>query len=212
MAAVDVVVETGAKRSFASALDWPGWARSATTPDAALDALASYRGRYTGVLATASLAAPVGALHVREALVGDATTDFGAPSQIAERDRRALRRADRERLGAILSACWSRFDEVADAAGQLRTGPRGGGRQVDAMRRHVAEAEVAYARGLGLSVAATNGEPRAVEWLRARVLGVLDGTVTPERDARWPLRYAVRRIAWHACDHLFEIEDRADRS
>ena len=40
------------------------------------------------------------------------------------------------------------------------------------------------------------------------MLGVLAGTVTPEREGKWPLRYAVRRIAWHACDHLFEIEDR----
>ncbi|HEV3213272.1 MAG TPA: hypothetical protein VGZ03_07755, partial [Acidimicrobiales bacterium] len=150
MARVDVVLEVGKRRTFASALDWPGWARAAGSRDAALDALASYRDRYAGVLAAAALAAPTGALFVREVVDGDATTDFGAPGKVAARDRRALRTADRERFAAILTACWSRFDEVASTAGALRTGPRGGGRQVGAMQRHVTDAEVAYARGLGL--------------------------------------------------------------
>jgi hypothetical protein len=184
MARVDVVIESGKKRTFASALDWPGWARAATSHDEALDALEAYRERYAGVLRAAHLGAPTGALAVREVLVGNATTDFGAPAAIAERDHRALRAVDRDRLAAILVACWSRFEEVASAAGPLRTGPRGGGRQAEAMRRHVAEAELAYARGL-------------------------DRSVPFDRDGKWPLRYAVRRIAWHACDHLFEIEDRA---
>jgi hypothetical protein len=209
VATVDVVIESGRKRTFASALDWPGWARSATSRDAALVALESYRDRYAGVLACARLDAPTGTLSVREELAGDATTDFGAPSQVAERDRRALRAPDRARLGAILTACWTRFDVVADGAGTLRAGPRGGGRQVDAMVRHVAEAEVAYVRGLGCRVSATNGDPDAIAALRERLLGVVDGSVVPERDGRWPLRYAVRRVAWHVCDHLFEIEDRA---
>jgi hypothetical protein len=28
-------------------------------------------------------------------------------------------------------------------------------------------------------------------------------------DRRWPARYAARRIAWHALDHAWEIEDRS---
>jgi hypothetical protein len=35
----------------------------------------------------------------------------------------------------------------------------------------------------------------------------------PERGPRggviWPARYFVRRVAWHALDHVWEIEDRA---
>jgi hypothetical protein len=209
MARVDVVLEEGAKRTFASALDWPGWARSATSREAAIAALASYRDRYARVLDATSLVVPSGSLHVREVLVGDATTDFGAPGKIAERDRRALLPADRERFAAILVSCWSRFDVVAGSAGHLRTGPRGGGRQLDAMRRHVADAEMSYARALGLRVSAADAGPDAIEARRSRILGVLANTLTPERDGKWPLRYAVRRIAWHVCDHLFEIEDRS---
>jgi len=28
----------------------------------------------------------------------------------------------------------------------------------------------------------------------------------------WPQRYAARRIAWHALDHAWEMQDRSDRS
>ncbi|HEV3328157.1 MAG TPA: hypothetical protein VGZ33_02070 [Acidimicrobiales bacterium] len=206
---IAVLIEEGRRRTFASALDWPGWSRSATTRDDALVALDAYRDRYGGVLAASRLDGPIGALRVKEVLAGDATTDFGAPSAIADADDRALRAADRERHAAILVACWSRLDVVASSSPKLRPGPRGGGRDLATVQRHVTEAEVAYARGLGLRVSATNGDPELVEALRERVLGVLARTVTPERDGRWPLRYAVRRIAWHVCDHLFEIEDRA---
>jgi hypothetical protein len=47
--------------------------------------------------------------------------------------------------------------------------------------------------------------------LRAAMLEVLrepsDGA--PLADRRWPLRYAARRIAWHALDHAWEMEDRS---
>ncbi|MGH9282469.1 MAG: hypothetical protein ACRD0S_05980 [Acidimicrobiales bacterium] len=39
-------VEQGAKKAFACALDWPGWARAAKTEDEALAALAAYAERY----------------------------------------------------------------------------------------------------------------------------------------------------------------------
>lgn len=122
---IDVAVEEGRRRTFAIAIDWPGWARSGASRDAAIDALASYRERYAGVLASTALAAPRGTLRVTEVLVGDATTDFGAPGAIAEADDRALRSRDRERLATILRACWSSFDAVASRPLTLRTGPRG---------------------------------------------------------------------------------------
>ncbi len=206
---VDVVVERGARRSFAIAIDWPGWARSSTSDDDALVVLDAYRTRYADVLARASLTTPMGALRVTAVIDGDATTDFGAPGAIADADRRALRAPERARQAAILEACWSAFDEAAARGPTLATGPRGGGRDLAKLRLHVSDAEVAYARGLGLKVAATNGDPDAVRALRDRVLGVLAGDVVPDREPKWPLRYAARRIAWHVTDHLFEIEDRA---
>jgi hypothetical protein len=211
VARVAVLLEEGRRRTFACALDWPGWARSARTPDDALVALELYRSRYADVLAHADLDAPNGVLDVVETVAGDAGTDFGAPTMVAERDRRALRAADRARLIAMLEACWSRFDAVALASPGLRPGPRGGGRSLDKVRRHVTDAEVSYARALGLRVSATDGDRAAIDALRARVRGVVDGGVVPERAGRRPVRYVVRRVAWHACDHLFEIEDRTTR-
>ena len=31
----------------------------------------------------------------------------------------------------------------------------------------------------------------------------------PKRGMLWPVPYAIRRSAWHALDHAWEIEDRA---
>ena len=39
---VEVAIEAGTKRVFATAVDWPGWSRSAKTEEAALEALAAY--------------------------------------------------------------------------------------------------------------------------------------------------------------------------
>jgi hypothetical protein len=204
---IAVLIEEGRTRTFASALDWPGWSRSAKSAHDALAVLDDYRERYAAVLASHSLDAPAGRLGVVETVPGDATTDFGAPSQIAVRDRRAMRRADRDRMGAILEASWASFDDAAATTGKLRQGPRGGGRSVQKMAAHVADAEVAYARALGLRVSAADDEA-SVAALRARLLGLVAGTVEPDRDGKWPLRYGVRRIAWHVLDHLFEMEDR----
>jgi hypothetical protein len=41
------------------------------------------------------------------------------------------------------------------------------------------------------------------------VLGTAsDGS--PIADQKWTLRYAARRIAWHALDHAWEMEDRSE--
>ena len=48
--------------------------------------------------------------------------------------------------------------------------------------------------------------------MRAAMLDVLgaarDGA--PLAGKRWPARYAAHRIAWHALDHAWEIEDRSE--
>ncbi len=38
----EVFIESGGRRVFASALDWPGWARSGKTEDQAVVTLADY--------------------------------------------------------------------------------------------------------------------------------------------------------------------------
>ena len=43
---VRIYLELGTKRSFAVALDWPGWARAGKTPDAAIETLLEAGARY----------------------------------------------------------------------------------------------------------------------------------------------------------------------
>src|SRR5688572_19992747 len=50
-----VYLEIGAKRTFAMALDWPGWGRSGRTAEEALEALADYATRYAPVAKKAGL-------------------------------------------------------------------------------------------------------------------------------------------------------------
>jgi hypothetical protein len=204
----NVYVETGTRRVFACALEWPGWCRSAKTEEAALEALAAYAARYAPVAERAGVAFPARAgdsLAVVERLPGSATTDFGAPEAVATDDHRRLTASGRSRLAALVDASWAVLDDVADhAPATLRKGPRGGGRDRDAIVRHVDDAEAAYARKIGLRLKA----PTRAE-LRPLLLAALrDGYDVPEKG--WPPRYAARRIAWHALDHAWEIEDRAD--
>jgi uncharacterized membrane protein YeaQ/YmgE (transglycosylase-associated protein family) len=81
-AKIRTYVETGTKRAFAGAIEWPGWCRAGRDPDSALEALFEYRTRYAKTLRGTRLGfePPVGpaAFVVVERLKGDATTDFGA--------------------------------------------------------------------------------------------------------------------------------------
>jgi hypothetical protein len=47
---IPVYVEAGAKKTFASALDWPGWSRGAKDEDGALGALLAHGPRYGRVV------------------------------------------------------------------------------------------------------------------------------------------------------------------
>jgi hypothetical protein len=212
-----VYLELGRKRTFACAVDWPGWARSAPRraamgdPDAetaALDALAAYLPRYAAVLAAAGIrgAGPsLDDLDVVQRLPGDATTDFGAPSTIPDVDREPLGDGEGGRLAARLDACWQTLDAVAAGApAELRKGPRGGGRDRDAVVGHVTEAERNYLRTIGLRFGP--GTPPG-QWRTALLDGLRGGT--PALGGSWPVRYVVRRAAWHVLDHAWEIEDRS---
>ena len=42
MVATEVYLESGKKRVFACAFDWPGWCRSGRSEEAALETLAAY--------------------------------------------------------------------------------------------------------------------------------------------------------------------------
>ena len=78
-----VVLEVAPKRSFASALDWPGWSRGARTPDEALEAMLAYAPRYAVVARRAKVTfrppATARAAEVVERLAGGGGTEFDVP-------------------------------------------------------------------------------------------------------------------------------------
>jgi hypothetical protein len=212
-----VSVELGRKRVFASALSWPGWCRSGKTEEAALEALAAYVPRYAVVAKEAGLPFPGGvadAVEVVERIPGTATTDFGAPGEVAPSDAEPVPAAAASRFAALLTASWAVFDGVAASAPpQLRKGPRGGGRDRDKMIDHVLAAEAAYARKFGVKHRSPAIDDKdAIAALRAAIIEVLgapsDGA--PLAPKGWPQRYAVRRVIWHVLDHAWEMEDRAE--
>ena len=221
---MDIYLEEGAKRMFAGALEWPGWCRAGRDEAAARRALLDYAPRYAAVAGRAGLGfAPPDAaegFRVVERLPGDATTDFGAPSAIPASDRERLREGELARLGALLAGCWAVFDAAAEAAigVALRKGPRGGGRELEDITRHVLGAEQGYLSRLAWKAPRSDSGNLNEDMRRTRqaimdALAAAERGEIPERGPRggviWPARYFVRRVAWHVLDHAWEIEDRA---
>lgn len=209
-----VALEGTGKKVFASALEWPGWSRSGKSPDLAIENLLAYAPRYEPVARAAALRLGTAfEVDVVEELPGGGGTEFGVPSLPAAADSRPTDAAESARLAAIVAAAWGEFDRVAAGApAELRKGPRGGGRDRDKMVGHVNEADWAYAREMGMRERQpASGDRTAVEALRGAMLAILrepsDGS--PLAGRRWPVRYAARRIAWHALDHAWEMEDRS---
>jgi hypothetical protein len=216
--AVRVVLEVAPKRAFASALDWPGWSRAAKTPDEALEALIGYGSRYAPVANRAKVAfappATVRGLQIVQRQSGDGGTEFGVPSSTAKAENEPLAGRELTRMLALLEAAWATFDAAAKRAGgrQLRLGPRGGGRQVPKMIEHVREAEAAYTHQIGVKVRrdASMADLRAAFVEGIRLVAAGKPLPEPNRVRKpWSPRYAIRRSAWHALDHAWEIEDRA---
>ena len=210
-----VALESAPKKTFATALDWPGWSRSAKTLEEAIERLLEYAPRYASVAEAAGIAFPSSfEADVVERADGGSGTEFGVPSRTHEPDTSPLDAAEAKRLAAIVEAAWATFDGVAGKApAELRKGPRGGGRDRDKMVGHVNESDWYYARELGLKLRQPDPTDRtAMAAMRNEMLEILrrpsDGT--PLAGRKWTQRYAARRIAWHALDHAWEMEDRSD--
>jgi hypothetical protein len=218
-----VYIEGGSKRAFACAVDWPGWCRSGRTEEEALQALLDSAPRYARAVKGTRLGftAPkdVGSLRVATRIAGDATTDFGAPGATPDFDTKPMSDADLRRARELLRAAWRAFDAAArKAKGKtLAKGPRGGGRDLAAMIRHLVDADLGYLGGLGWKhrVLASGALSSRVELARDVVLDGLAASVRgeipargPRGGVRWKPRKFVRRSAWHWLDHAWEIEDR----
>jgi hypothetical protein len=198
--AVRVGLELGKKWAFASALDWPGWCRRGKGEEAALDTLLDYAERYAAV---AGPGFEPGDIQVVGRVAGTSITDFGAPDVPGPWDDEPLEPAEAGRLTGLLEACWDYLDPVVAAAPEvLRKGPRGGGRDRDAIADHVREAERTFGRKAGIRV------PPRTPWSEQRT-ALAAALRAGAPGGTWPVRYVIRRSAWHVLDHAWEIEDKS---
>ena len=223
---MDVYLEIGKKRTFAGAIDWPGWCRSGRDETSALQALFDYAHRYASVLRNTRLGfkAPddVSAFIVSERLQGNATTDFGAPDIAPSSDSDPVDSVELRRFQKILKACWRAFDaNVAAATGKtLLIGPRGGGRELEGIIQHILGSDAGYLSQAGWKLGQGKAEDldelaAQLESTRQAILQALTSSARGEIPARgprggirWSPRYFVRRVAWHVLDHAWEIKDR----
>jgi len=220
---IKIYLEIGKKRTFAGAIDWPGWCRSGRDEDSAMQALFQYGPRYARVLRNTRLGfrlpRDASEFAVIEQLKGDSTTDFGAPSIAPSSDARPVDNTELQRFQRLLRACWRMLDVAAKAATgkTLRLGPRGGGRNVEGIIRHVLGSDEGYLSGVGWKLEKSEGSDLAKELSRTReaILNALTSAAKgeiprrgPRGGIRWSARYFVRRVAWHLLDHAWEIEDR----
>ena len=222
MKSINVYLETGDKKTFAGAVDWPGWCRTGKDEKSALQALFDYQSRYAKAIRSSGVDFPAGAcisdFIVIERLKGNATTDFGAPAVPPSIDASPISDPELNRLQKILESCWNTFDQtVKSAAGkQLRLGPRGGGRDLQEIEQHVLEAGDAYLAKISWKKKALASADllKTSTLTRQAVMEALAGaagkTAEPKqtRGGVWTKRYFIRRLAWHLLDHAWEIEDR----
>lgn len=210
-----VVIESGRKKVFASAVDWPGWTRSGTSEEDALFALAEYANRYQDVAERAGARGVISAasgFDVIEHISGTATTDFGVPDKPAKAEDVLWTPSELERQIKLLRACWEHFDHVsARVSEELRKGPRGGGRNRTKVVEHTLEAERNYARQIGVKTPPHGMD--SSDGLKQHREGVCDAVRQihaegGETGKSWPLAYFVRRAAWHVLDHTWEMEDK----
>jgi len=208
-----VLVESTPKKVFVAALDWPGLARSGKDEGRAVESLLEHLARYAVVAREAGEAFPVDDVEIEvvERHDGGSATAFGVPSVVGDADRLPVDIDEATRLAALVDAAWRMFDRVAAAAPEeLRKGPRGGGWDTSKIVGHVNDSDGAYAEAMGIKADPAARDP--VQECRAAMLRVLrqpsDGS--PIAGKRWTPRYAARRIAWHALDHAWEIEERSE--
>lgn len=220
-----IFVETGNRWVFAGAVDWPGWCRRGKDEASAIQTLLEAAPRYAQALSMEELGfiVPDNAkiFDITHRVEGNSTTDFGAPDAALESDMDQVDSDDLARLRSILKGCWRAFDLAVDAAQgkELRTGPRGGGRDLVKIIDHMVEGDASYLGRIGWKApkdSDANADAR-LDAMRVAILEGLDASARgelplegPRGGLRWPARRFVRRVAWHALDHAWEIEDRLD--
>jgi hypothetical protein len=215
---IDIYLEVGKKRTFAGAIDWPGWCRVGRDEESALQALLDAAPRYARIVRLARLdfKAPrdVSTFRIIERLKGSATTDFGAPDIAPTTDKRPLKDKELQHLQSILKAGWRALNSAATVAKgkKLRAGPRGGGRTLKGILEHVHGSEIGYLSALGGRVSSTASPEEIHQAILDTLQASAHGEIAkkgPRGGKRWLPYYFVRREAWHVLDHIWEIEDRS---
>ena len=222
---IRVYIEVGRKRTFAGAIDWPGWCRMGSDESSALLALFEVGPRYAAVMEAAQIEFVVpldpAEFVVLERLEGNATTDFGAPNISPSNDNRLVSQEEFLRQQALMMACWQAFDAAMIAASgrQLKKGPRGGGRDLEGILQHMIGSDASDLARLAWKFALHNPQNPAEElgrtrqamlnaFARAALVGL------PEQGSHggvtWTPRHFLRKMAWHTLDHAWEIEDRIE--
>lgn len=214
---ISVALESGkkGKKSAAYAIDWPGWNRGGKTDEEAYANWSGYRDRYRPVAERAGLLDEFNAQTESEivvAYVGTGSTDFWgisfAPSDL---DSSAMDPAVLERRLTLLWACWGFFDDTAARVSpELKKGPRGGGRDRDALVRHVLANERDWAAGVGVdypfeSILDLNVRRRYREELSDAIRA---HNAEGKRAKTWELSFLLRHAAYHTMDHAWEMEDK----
>ena len=220
---LDIYLEVGKTKVFACAVDWPGWCRSGRNEESAIYSLQSYAQRYANIIKPVGLAIvsphTVDDFTIIERTDGNYATNYGVPDLPIPADYGPLSLEQIGRFSKILKACWLAFDQAARAAEgrELRKGPRGGGRELTEIINHVAQAEKGYLRRLGWNgVIPEETEIRLwMDHVHGEILEGIQAATRgeypkegPHGGKRWPPAYFIRRVAWHALDHAWEIEDR----
>jgi hypothetical protein len=212
-----VILEIGKKRRVvAGAMDWPGLDRWGTSEDDAVEKLLTYVPRYASVAERAGLErafVKTRDVEVVERVPGSSSTDFWGiahvPSQI---EVEVLPAKNLERRLDLLQACWAYFDETGTrVSSELRPGPRSAGRTRDQIIRHVyatepeqlsRKVEVRTEREVVLT-------PDGLAKHRREYLDAIRAYNAEGKPARtWPIQFLIRRTAYHAMDHAWEMEDR----
>ena len=213
-----VILEIGKKerRIVAGAMDWPGLDRWGKTDHVAIEKLTSYVPRYAGVAELAGQAKKFAKhrdVEIVERVTGSGSADYWGIAHIpSEIEREVLSKSELERRLDLLHACWDYFDSTAEkVSAELRPGSRGGGWTREEIIRHVhlnepeqftRKVEVRTPREAMLSP-----DGRAAH--REATLDAIRAYNAEGKTARtWPIQFLIRRIAHHAMDHAWEMEDR----
>ncbi len=213
---VRVLLEEGKKKSAASAFDWPGWERGAKSAADAVAVLDVYRPRYAVIAKLAGLEdafSRTGKVKIVERAEGSGMTNYyGVSMKSAASEHEQMTEAECERKLALLQAAWKYFDDVAARVSpQLRLGPRGGGRDREAISRHVNGAEIyEFAKKVGLNTPLEAREnPKEVSAHRKALCAAIRDYNSRGVSARtWTVQFVLRRCAYHMLDHAWEMEDR----